>query len=74
MTYERAEHLPQALREVLSTPAQISFMNAYNEAWIRYEDEGERLPNTSRQEMANLAGWNAIKASFQELDGQWVSK
>lgn len=74
MRFDLIEHIPVEIRQILSPSAQIVFKNAYNEAWIRYEDEAERMPNTSRNEMANIAAWNAVKAQFQKVNDIWVNK
>jgi len=50
-------------------------MEAFNDAWDRYEDPEERRGDASREEVAHRVAWAAVKRGYEKADdGEWKPK
>jgi cation transport regulator len=74
MPYAKRSELPAGVRNNLPPKAQNIFMEAFNNAWDRYEDPSDRRGDASREETAMRIAWAAVKRTYTKKDGEWVRK
>lgn len=72
MPYDGRSELPDSVRESLPPGAQDIYVEAFNDAWDRYEDPEDRRGDASRDEAAHRVAWSAVKRAYEkDEDGEW---
>jgi len=61
MPYDKVSDLPDSVKENLSEHAQQIYLAAFNKAWDKYSDPGQRSGDDSREETSHKVAWNAVK-------------
>lgn len=76
MPYDSLSELPTGVKHVLPPHAQEIYMKAFNNAWDEYEDPANRRGSESRDTVARMVAWAAVKKEFlkDEVTGNWVKK
>ena len=66
MPYASNEQLPPSVRNHLPPPAQSVYREAFNHAWVTYEQDPRR------EEIAHRVAWTAVKRHWHKgQDGDW---
>jgi len=74
MPYDKIEELPNNVRDNLPKGAQRIFKEAFNNAWVEYEDPEKRTGNASQEEVANRVAWSAVKRKYTKVNDEWIKK
>ncbi len=74
MLYEQIDNLPETVRKYLPKHAQEIYKEAYNNAWEQYADPDDRRGDASREEVAHMVAWSAVKQVYEKRNGKWVRK
>ena len=74
MPYNRKSELPDALRNNLPDHAQEIYMEAYNNAWKAYAKQNDGHGGDTREEVAHMVAWSAVKKEFVRKTYKWVRK
>lgn len=67
MPYATEKDLPPSVSAHLPLHAQEIFRAAFNSAWEKYADRGER-----REEIAHRVAWAALKRLYRKEGRDWV--
>ena len=74
MPYQHNADLPESVKSVLPKHAQDIYRAAFNSAWERYDEPGERRGGASREETAHKVAWAAVKGKYAKRGESWVAK
>jgi cation transport regulator len=76
MPYRSKSELPEKLSNVLPDHAQEIYVEAFNSAWVQYDEPEERRDNSSREETAFRVAWAAVKKKYEKdpESGKWKEK
>lgn len=72
MPYQLNDDLPTTIREALPRHGQDIYREAFNHAWVEYEDPQKRRTLESREEIAHKVAWSAVKRKYHKKNGDWV--
>jgi cation transport regulator len=68
MPYRTNEDLPPSVKRHLPQHAQDIYREAFNSAWLQYEND------TRREEISHRVAWAAVKKLYAKVGGEWVPK
>ncbi|MFP4054614.1 MAG: ChaB family protein [Phycisphaerae bacterium] len=72
MPYANREQLRESLRDKLPKHAQDIYVEAYNNAYERFEDPSKIRGKDSQEEAAHKVAWSAVKKEYHKGDdGKW---
>ncbi|MFS8119532.1 MAG: ChaB family protein [Microcoleus sp.] len=72
MPYNSIDELPDSVRLVLPTHAQIIYKEAFNHAFEQYKHKKDRQKHVDREEAAHQVAWAAVKDVYKKGDnGKW---
>ncbi len=75
MPYEHTSELPPSVRDNIPSHAQDIYKEAFNHAWDEYKDASKRRGDESREEVAHMVAWSAVKEKYKKgPDGKWHAK
>jgi len=76
MPYARLDDLPESIQGSLPRQAQKIYLEAFNHAWRKYDQPGERRPDATREATCAKVAWAAVKKRFvkDENTGKWKEK
>jgi cation transport regulator len=63
MKYSSRKDLPATITQVLPKDAQQAYLEAYNQAWDEYKQEG--TGDLSRHSIAHRQAWELVERSFE---------
>ena len=70
--YACNEALPASIIQALPQSAQTLYRNAYNSAWAQHVMPIKRALAISHAQVADRAGWTAVKRLYVLEKGQWL--
>jgi cation transport regulator len=76
MPYEHISELPEHVRQGLPEEAQELYLTAYVHAWNEHEDPSTWREGHTREDMADLLAWAAVKKQYEKIgtSDQWRHK
>lgn len=74
MPYDKISELPDSVKDNLPKHGQEIYKSAFNSAWDKYDDPGERRGDDDREGVAHKVAWSAVKDEYEKRDGKWVKK
>lgn len=74
MPYKNNSELPDSIKNNLPSHAQNIYREAFNHAFIEYQDPLKRRDAASVEETARKVAWAAVKKHYHKNKfGKWVS-
>ena len=74
MPYKANDNLPDTVRAHLPEHAQSIYREAFNSAWDGYADPYRRRGDASREEVAHMVAWSAVKQQYEKRNDRWTRK
>jgi cation transport regulator len=71
--YVHVKDLPLVVRDHLPKPAQEVYLQAFNNAWKRYDQIEDRYEDATPEETAHRMAWAAVKRDYEKdgSTGDW---
>jgi cation transport regulator len=75
MPYSSTSELPESVKNVLPSHAQIIYKVAFNHAYSEYQNPEDRRGHEDRETVAHKVAWSAVKKKYEKADdGKWYAK
>lgn len=75
MPYKTIDELPESVKHVLPTHAQVIYKEAFNHAYEEYKNPEDRRDDADREEVSHRVAWSAVKHKYEKgEDDLWHPK
>lgn len=72
MPYKDIDDLPDSVKHVLPTHAQVIYKEAFNHAYEEYKHPEDRRDSADREGVSHRVAWAAVKHKYHKGDdGKW---
>jgi len=72
MPYKNNEDLPNSVKDHLPKHALDIYREAFNHAYVEYENSNKRKDNSSQEVISHKVAWAAVKKKYKkDNDGNW---
>lgn len=69
MSYDNVTELPDSVRENIPKRAQEIYKAAFNSAWDKFADSGDRHSEATREAAAHRIAWSAVTQWYEKTGG-----